>query len=131
MLTGEEIEGPNGYRLHFVRNDGEVLEMEATYAGRGDLPPLHLHPSQDEHYVVLEGAVRLVLAGEERRHGAGETFDIPAGMPHQMAGDGPARVRFEVRPALRTEEFFRRLYDPQTDYAALFAEFAPEFRLAK
>ena len=31
--------------------------------------------------------------------------------------DGPARVRWEVRPALRT------------DYAALFAEFAPEFRL--
>jgi quercetin dioxygenase-like cupin family protein len=131
MVTGDEIEGPNGYRLRVVRNDGEVLEMEATYAGRGDLPPSHLHPSQDEHYVVLEGAVRLVLAGAERRHGAGEAFDIPAGTPHQMAGDGPARVRLEVRPALRTEEFFRRLYGPPTDYAALFAEFAPEFRLAQ
>ena len=108
----------------------DLLEMEATYSGRGDLPPSHLHPSQDEHFVVLEGTVRLVLAGEERRHAAGETFDVPAGTPHQMAGDGPARVRWEVRPALRTEEFFRRLYGPRTDYAALFAEFAPEFQLA-
>ena len=131
MLTGEEIEGPNGFRLRFVRNDGDVLEMEANYAGRGDLPPRHLHPSQDEHFEVLAGAVRLVVAGEERRHGAGESFDVPAGTPHQMAGDGSARVRWEVRPALRTEEFFRRLYDPQADYAAIFAEFAPEFRLAQ
>ena len=45
MLTGDEIEGPNGYRLRFVRNDGEVLKMEAIYAGRGDLPPSQLHPS--------------------------------------------------------------------------------------
>src|SRR6478609_4906000 len=77
MPTGDEIEGPNGYRLRFVRNDGEVLEMEATYGGRVDLPPSHVHPDQDEHYVVLEGVVRLVIAGEERRHGAGEAFDIP------------------------------------------------------
>jgi quercetin dioxygenase-like cupin family protein len=131
MLTGDEIEGPNGYRVRFVRNDGDVLEMEAQYAGRGDLPPDHFHPSQDEHFEVLEGAVRVVLAGEERRFEAGEDFDVPAGTPHRMAGDGPARVRWEVRPALRTEEFFRRLYAPGTDYAALFAEFAPEFRLAQ
>ena len=75
--------------------------------------------------------MRAVVAGEERRFEAGEHFDVPAGTPHQMAGDGPARVRWEVRPALRTEEFFRRLYAPGADHAALFAEFAPEFRLAQ
>src|SRR4051794_12322199 len=125
------LEGPNGYRLLIVRNDGDVLEMEARYAGRGDMPPSHLHPGQDEHFEVLEGAVRTVIDGEERRHVAGGQFDVPAGTAHQMGGDGPAVVRWEVRPALRTEEFFRRLYEPGTDYAALFAEFAPEFRLAQ
>jgi len=49
MLTGDEIEGPNGYRLRFVRNDGDVLELEADYSGRGGPPPEHLHPGQDEH----------------------------------------------------------------------------------
>ena len=32
------------------------------------------------------------------------------GTPHQMTGDGLARVRWQVRPALRTAEFFERLY---------------------
>jgi hypothetical protein len=32
------------------------------------------------------------------------------GIAHQMTGEGPARIRWEVRPALRTAEFFERLY---------------------
>jgi hypothetical protein len=66
------------------------------------------------------------IAGEERRYGTGETFDVPAGTPHQMAADEPSRLRWEVRPALRTAEFFERLYRGDID----FAEFSDEFRLA-
>jgi hypothetical protein len=78
---------------------------------------------------VLEGAVRAVVDGEERRYGAGESFDIPAQTTHQMTGDGPARVSWEVRPALRTAEFFERAYsdDPGEDFLETFAN---EFRLA-
>lgn len=102
--------------------------MEGAYTGRGGLPPEHLHPHQEEHFEVRDGAVRAVIAGEERRYVAGEAFDIPAGTPHQMAGDGPARVHWEVRPALRTAEFFERAYsdDPGDDFYETFAE---EFRL--
>jgi hypothetical protein len=51
-----------------------------------------------------------------------------------MAGDGPARVRWEVRPALRTAEFFERLNGDGPDSAeamgaAFFEEFSEEFRL--
>lgn len=134
--AGQELEGPNGYRLRFVRTDADVLEMEASYAGRGDLPPAHLHPTQDERFEVLEGAVRAIVAGEERRYEAGETFAVPAGTPHQMAGAGPARLRWEVRPPLRTAEMFERLYGDGpgslkagTSPQALLEEFAPEFRL--
>lgn len=102
--------------------------MEGRYSGEGGLPPEHLHPNQDEHFEVLEGAVRTVIGGEERRYVAGEAFDIPARTPHQMAGDGPARVHWEVRPALRTAEFFERAYsdDPGDNF---LDEFANEFRL--
>lgn len=53
---------------------------------------------------------------------------MPARTPHQMAGDGPARVHWEVRPALRTAEFFERAYsdDPGPDFLDTFAN---EFRL--
>lgn len=125
---GQELEGRRGFRLKLVRISEELLEMEGRYSGEGGLPPEHLHPNQDEHFEVLEGAVRTVIGGEERRYVAGEAFDIPARTPHQMAGDGPARVHWEVRPALRTAEFFERAYsdDPGDNF---LDEFANEFRL--
>ncbi len=57
--SGQEIKGPDGYRLRLVatgaETGGEVLEMEATYGGAGALPPEHLHPRQVERFEVLEG----------------------------------------------------------------------------
>jgi mannose-6-phosphate isomerase-like protein (cupin superfamily) len=59
---------------------------------------------------VLEGTIRAVIGGSEREHGPGEAFAVPAGTPHQMTGEGSSRIRWEVRPALRTAELFERLY---------------------
>jgi mannose-6-phosphate isomerase-like protein (cupin superfamily) len=127
---GQELVGRDGFRLKLVRITEDVLVMEGSYTGEGGLPPEHLHPRQDEHFEVLEGAVRAVVDGSERRYEAGESLDIPARTPHQMAGDGPARLHWEVRPALRTAEFFERAYsgDPGPDFLETFAE---EFRLTK
>jgi quercetin dioxygenase-like cupin family protein len=127
---GQELVGHNGFRLKLVRITEEVLEMEGSYSGEGGLPPEHYHPHQDEHFDVLEGAVQAVVDGEQRRYVAGDAFDIPADTPHQMAGDGPARLHWEVRPALRTAEFFERAYsdNPGADFLETFAE---EFRLTR
>jgi quercetin dioxygenase-like cupin family protein len=130
----QEITGPSGVRLRFVRTaaetDGELLEMEATYAAAGAFPPEHLHPSQDERFTVLEGAADTVLEGVRRRYEEGASFDVPAGTVHQLAAAGPARLRWEVRPALRTAEFFEALYGGAAaeDFGAFLAEFADEIR---
>ncbi len=112
--AGQELEGPGGFRLRLIKTAhetaGELLEMEAHYTGEGGMPPEHYHPSQDEHFEVLEGSVRTVIDGQARRYEAGDKFQVPAGTVHSMGGDGPARVHWEVRPALRTAEFFERLY---------------------
>ena len=125
---GQELIGHHGFRIKLVRITDELLVIEATYSGEGGLPPEHYHPRQDEHFEVLEGAVKAVVAGEERLYGAGEAFDIPARTPHQMAGHGRAKVRWEVRPALRTAEFFERAYsdNPGADFLETFEN---EFRL--
>ena len=125
---GQELVGHNGFRLKLVQITEEVLVMEGSYSGEGGLPPEHFHPSQDEHFEVLEGSAKAVVAGEERHYAAGEAFDIPARTPHQMAGAGRARLRWEVRPAMRTAEFFERAYsgDPGADFLETFAD---EFRL--
>lgn len=112
--AGQEIEGYGSFRLKLVttgaETGGELLEMEAAYGEDAMLPPEHLHPSQAERFEVLEGAVRTIIDGVEHRYETGEAFKVPAGTPHQMTGDGAARVRWQVRPALRTAEFFERLY---------------------
>jgi len=119
-------------RLRFVRITDDLLEMEATYSGQGALPPPHLHPKQDERFEVLEGAVRAVIGGSERRYAEGETFDVPAGTVHQMGGDGFGRIKWEVRPALRSAEFFEGLYTGAAadDPAGFLGRYAHEFRLA-
>src|SRR3954454_4292360 len=139
--AGHVIHGPDGYQLRFLRTGaetgGEVLEMEAVYAGTRAFPPEHLHPRQEERFDVVEGAVRAIIDGEERRYEAGESFAVPPGTLHQMAADGPARMRWEVRPALRTAEFFERLYGDGPDSAKaadsvvdFLAEFSEEVRFA-
>jgi quercetin dioxygenase-like cupin family protein len=108
--AGQELHGQDGYILRLVSIEPELLQMEATYGGTGQFPPRHYHPSQDEHFEVLEGTVRTIVDGEERSYNAGETFDIPAGTVHQLAADPPARLKWEVRPALRTADFFETVY---------------------
>ena len=133
--AGQEIEGFGGMSLRLVTVEPEELVMAATYSGEAGMPPAHLHPKQDERFEVLEGTMRAVVDGEERVYSAGEAFEVPAGTPHQMAAEGPTRTRWEVRPALRTAEFFQRLYGDGPDSAremgdSFLTEFEDEFRLA-
>ena len=124
---GDVYERP-GIRVEILTLEAELLAMEAWYEGTGDLPPRHHHPSQDEHFTVLEGRVRTIIAGEERSYEQGESFEVPRGATHQMGGDGPAHIRWEVRPALRTAEFFEIAYSGNAG-ADFLEEFKNEFVL--
>jgi quercetin dioxygenase-like cupin family protein len=121
--AGQDLHGNDGYVLRLVSIEPDLLEMEATYGGTGQYPPKHLHPSQDERFEVLEGTVRTIVAGEERSYGPGEAFDVPAGTIHQMTADPPARLKWQVRPALNTAEFFETLYggDIPSDFLERFS----------
>jgi quercetin dioxygenase-like cupin family protein len=135
---GQEIQGFGGHTLRLIETGdetgGELLAMEASYSGEAGMPPEHLHPNQAEHFEVLEGTMRVIVDGDEKLYGEGESFDVPIGTPHQMGAEGPARMRWEVRPALRTAEFFERLYGTGPDSARelgekFFAEFSDELQL--
>jgi quercetin dioxygenase-like cupin family protein len=86
----------------------ELLELEATYSPAGHPPPRHWHPSQDEHFEVLTGSVRVTAGDTDRVLTAGERIDIPHGTVHQFWNEGtePATVRWLVRPAGRSEDWF-------------------------
>ena len=114
---GEVLEHPRGDRLEFVATSaatgGALLEMHVTYPPRTEAPAVHLHPEQRERFTIVQGALVAVIGGVEGRYAAGETFEVAAGTPHTMHADAdePTRFVWQVQPALRTEDFFEKVWD--------------------
>jgi hypothetical protein len=122
-----------------VDETADLLAVEAHYTPSGKKPPKHFHPSQDEHFEVLEGTLATRVDGEDRLLRAGDTLDVPRGTVHQMWADGGvARVRWETRPAGRTPQWFRAIdalhrdgrAPGAADWGVLLTEYRDVFRLA-
>jgi quercetin dioxygenase-like cupin family protein len=115
--AGDELTNPvTGQTIIFRRTSadtgGELLELESVWTRRGNRPPLHYHPSQEEHFEVLAGELLVSLPEGERRLRAGDTLTVPAGVPHEMSAttEGETRARWETRPAMRTEELLETVF---------------------
>jgi quercetin dioxygenase-like cupin family protein len=89
----------------------DALVVDARYAPGGDPPPSHLHPHQDERFVVTSGLLNVRVGTTERVIGPGEILEIRRGVAHAMwnGGTTPAEVRWETRPAGRTEAWWAAL----------------------
>lgn len=106
---------PFGIRVEFLRtggdSGGEVLVMDVIGSPRGFLSQRHVHPSQTERLEVISGAMKVTMDGRAHVLAEGQSIEVPAGTPHTQVpvGDGPGRVRIQVRPAGRTKEFLEHL----------------------
>ncbi|HYH60796.1 MAG TPA: cupin domain-containing protein [Solirubrobacterales bacterium] len=140
-MSGDELTLSPVTKLTIVSSTEEALEVEALYAPGGSAPPNHLHPSQDEHFEILEGALQVRLDEKPSELSQGGELDVSRGTPHTMwnEGDVPARTRWITSPALRTEEWFRTLdslhrrgqegeVEPE-EYIRLLEEYKDVFRL--
>jgi hypothetical protein len=76
-------------------------------------PPVHVHPTAEESYEVIEGALDVCVDGEWRTLRAGESASAPAGVPHTLRNSTtePVRIVNIHRPALKFESFFREMHD--------------------
>jgi quercetin dioxygenase-like cupin family protein len=109
--SGQIIHNPvTGERIEFLRTaadtGGELLEFELELTPDGRVPGAHAHPEQEERFHVLEGTMRFRLGLRTIVAEAGDTVVVPAGRVHRFAngGNGPARARVEVEPALDMED---------------------------
>ncbi len=64
----------------FVAGDRQMLAQ--VYLKRGAMVPLHRHESEQMTY-VLDGLLKVRVAGEEVIVRDGEVVRIPSGVPHQ------------------------------------------------
>jgi mannose-6-phosphate isomerase-like protein (cupin superfamily) len=91
---------------------GELFEATNWIGPEMPGPPVHLHPTADESYEVIEGALDVCVDGEWRTLRAGESATSPAGVPHTLrnATKEPVRIVNIHRPALQFESFFREMH---------------------
>jgi mannose-6-phosphate isomerase-like protein (cupin superfamily) len=109
-----------GFRPFFNPATGEWIEFTAVaedcdgqlvrFSWRsvpGGLITEHVHPHQEERFIVTSGEARFTLDGEELIARAGDTVVVPAGVRHCEGNPGPAEVQavVELRPALRSKQF--------------------------
>ena len=66
----------------------------------------HVHPHQEERFMIIAGEAHFTLDGEERVVGPGETIVVPVGVRHSEANPGSVEIEgvVELRPALHTKE---------------------------
>lgn len=107
-VTGERIV----FRKTAKETGGKLLEAEITMKPHGFVAAEHIHPAQEERFEVLTGNLKFRVNGVESELKAGSTAVVAAGTPHIWWNDGDqeARVRVEVRPALRFDEFFETFF---------------------
>jgi len=97
-VTGERIV----FRRTATETNGELLEFDDLWTRPDHRGAEHVHPEIEERWEVISGVA-------------------PAGSPRMSwnIGEGPAHLRVRMAPALRWEEFTRRLFaaahDGRTD----------------
>jgi quercetin dioxygenase-like cupin family protein len=113
VKIGTEIESPQtGERLIFRStadsSNGRLFQAELIVKPSSYVVRSHIHPSQEESFVVLEGTYGYKIGDRTGVAHPGETLVCPVGVPHSQwnAGDGVLRIYYEHRPALASAEIF-------------------------
>jgi quercetin dioxygenase-like cupin family protein len=112
-FAGQVLDNPiSGERFIFRRTAGDtggrLLAFDLVLDPDGRVPGGHVHPVQEERFQVLRGAVRFRKGLTTVVAHAGEEVVVPPGSYHRFAnaGEEPAVVRVQVRPALRMEQLY-------------------------
>lgn len=80
--------------------DGKYGLVDMIEVPAGDMPPLHVHHTHDEGFLLLEGEFSLFLPDREIALRPGEFVLAPRGVPHTyQVGDAPARFLTLSTPA--------------------------------
>ena len=78
----------------------------------GKVTPLHQHPDADETFYLLEGEVRLHIAGEEQLLAEGGIAIIPRGVPHAFMVTTPTARMLCLQTPGGGEGFYRHASEP-------------------
>jgi mannose-6-phosphate isomerase-like protein (cupin superfamily) len=101
--TGEWIEF-----MSVPENGGEDMVRLKWRSMPGGAITEHLHPHQEERFIITAGEGHFTLGDEERVVGADQTLVVPAGVRHSQTNRGSVDIEgvVELRPGLHSKEMF-------------------------
>jgi mannose-6-phosphate isomerase-like protein (cupin superfamily) len=122
IQAGDVIENPvTGERLVFLKTsretNGEAVVLETFVKPNGFVAAAHVHPHQEERFLILHGTFAFRLGRERIVAGPGQRVTVPAGTAHKFwnTGDGEAHFVCEVRPALQFEQLIETMFGLAAD----------------
>lgn len=99
---------PNNIKISMIDTGGNLSVFEYIGKEKGG-PPLHIHPSQDEIFHVIEGTYLFEVGGEKHKLTAGETIFLPRKVSHTFAQlTDTGKLIFFFQPSGQMEDFFRK-----------------------
>lgn len=96
-----------------------------------DLRAAHIHPTQDEYILLLDGTLDLVLGGKSLQASTGDLVSMPRGIPHGIFNNSGRDVRcfFWVTPTGKLVDLFRKIHNMARpdEVTALAPDYEVEF----
>ena len=107
------------------RDSADQLSVVEQWSPHGESPPMHVHASQDELFVVLQGRLRIAMGGRDLLLEAGQTAMAPKGVVHTFRVESEEGAHFLA--ITRGEDFERmiRKVSRPADYAGRPVPTAP------
>lgn len=106
----EGFTNPNaGETFRCISSNKESFKMAWTVQPGGQVPNEHVHYQQDELFYVKSGQMSAMLNGKRVVCGAGESINVPKGVPHIIHNDTNEPLECEVTfsPAYDMFAFFQ------------------------
>jgi len=108
--------------------NGDLAIFEQTSLSQGRGTPLHVHPSQDEIFYVIEGAYQFLVGDQKFKLTVGDSIFLPRAVPHAWTqASEKGKMLVTMQPEGKLEDFFVAMAalerDPTpADVARIFEE---------
>ena len=96
---------------------GRLLEADYFLSSGGAVAAAHVHPRQEETFEVLEGTVKIQIAGRDILARPGRTYVVPPGTSHRIVNHTSTGVHLysTLRPAMRSDELLQTMWALASD----------------
>lgn len=75
---------------------GGAYAVTEIVSDSGDGTSLHIHQNEDEHFIILEGTIRIVYGDKTFDVAAGASVTLEKGIPHAWRNPSKSRLRMVV-----------------------------------